>query len=381
MEQTEARPGAERRLVLGFDAGCMTCSDLARRIEEMVSDKLEVRSLHDPQMAHWRKQAMGEEAPWAPTLVEVEPDGVEVWTGRRMGLVLASKLGLVATWRVMQVLGEMRATLKGAGSPGIGAGALTRGQFLKGLGGATVAMSLLSGVAAIPALANVQQSSVTSQGTLAQRKTIEDSVRSSRQYRSATRRAGLRFHFKRAEFAVNEALGVGAVVVVAKAAGGGRAAIATFFTDLEDSAIVFDSCTVQTKVGNARKVTHYENDERLTSLTFEDGWILLPDGRKIAYKQFEQESEQLGRQMTVPSAQTKVVVRARYCKNGCCRGSFDWCMFITRLQCTAMGAVNFWLGLACRYIRAYSNSKRAGCNAYATDRCYRLNRCGCPYMR
>ena len=47
MESVQADPGG-RKLVLGFDAGCATCSDLAKRIEEAVGDKLEIRSLRDP---------------------------------------------------------------------------------------------------------------------------------------------------------------------------------------------------------------------------------------------------------------------------------------------------------------------------------------------
>ena len=41
-----------RRLVLGFDAGCMTCSGLAEKIEDRVGDRIEVRSLNDPVMDH-----------------------------------------------------------------------------------------------------------------------------------------------------------------------------------------------------------------------------------------------------------------------------------------------------------------------------------------
>ena len=52
-----------RRLVLGFDAGCLTCSNLARQIRERVGDKLEVRSLRDPRVELWRKGALGEDAP------------------------------------------------------------------------------------------------------------------------------------------------------------------------------------------------------------------------------------------------------------------------------------------------------------------------------
>ncbi len=84
MQQTGMRPG--RRLVLGFDAGCFTCSELARKIEDAVGEKLEVRSLNDPMMDHWRKEVFGEEAPWAPTLIEVEGGTVRAWTGVRMGV-------------------------------------------------------------------------------------------------------------------------------------------------------------------------------------------------------------------------------------------------------------------------------------------------------
>lgn len=52
MEETNTRNGDRRRLVLGFDAGCMTCSGLAKSIEEAVGDRLEIRSLTDPMMEH-----------------------------------------------------------------------------------------------------------------------------------------------------------------------------------------------------------------------------------------------------------------------------------------------------------------------------------------
>ena len=84
MEQTG---DAGRRLVLGFDAGCMTCSGLAKRLEDRVGDRIEVRSLNDPVMDHWRREVFGEDAPWAPTLVEVEHGEVRAWTGIRMAPV------------------------------------------------------------------------------------------------------------------------------------------------------------------------------------------------------------------------------------------------------------------------------------------------------
>jgi hypothetical protein len=146
------KDGETRRLVLGFDAGCMTCSELARRIEERVGNKIEVLSLNDPFMARWREQALGKDAPWVPTLVEVEGDAIRAWTGVRMGARLSHALGPLATWRVMQVLGEANDELRLVDSVAArAASGLTRGQFLKGVGGAAVAVSILGGTGKLPA--------------------------------------------------------------------------------------------------------------------------------------------------------------------------------------------------------------------------------------
>ena len=63
MEETNIQPVEGRGLVLGFDAGCMTCSELALRIEDRVGDRVEVRSLNDPMMDRWRGEIFGEDAP------------------------------------------------------------------------------------------------------------------------------------------------------------------------------------------------------------------------------------------------------------------------------------------------------------------------------
>lgn len=142
------RDQGARRLVLGFDGGCATCTDLAKRIEERVGDKLEVRSLHHPQVEHWRGQALGEGAPWAPTFFEVGgARGVKAWTGPYMAIRLARTLGPVFTWRLMRILGEVGVPkVATVGSPIAGGGdvGMSRGQFLKGLGGAAFALGLAS---------------------------------------------------------------------------------------------------------------------------------------------------------------------------------------------------------------------------------------------
>ena len=131
------------KLILGFDGGCLTCSNLATRIREQVGDQLEIRSLHEPQVEHWRKQALGEDAPWAPTLVEIKDGKVRAWTGWRMGLNLSRRLGPVATWQVIQILGEAKTaqnTRLADSEPPV---SISRGRFIKGVAGAAVAMSVL----------------------------------------------------------------------------------------------------------------------------------------------------------------------------------------------------------------------------------------------
>lgn len=144
----------ESRLVLGFDSGCMICSGLALRIEEQVGEKLEVMSLRDHRVEQWRKIALGEDAPWAPTLIEVKGLKVRAWTGWQMAVQLGRFLGPVATWRIMQALGEVGAVPKIEDSrvveklPERAAEAvvgMSRGQFLKGAAGAAVAMGVISG--------------------------------------------------------------------------------------------------------------------------------------------------------------------------------------------------------------------------------------------
>lgn len=129
------------RLVLGFDGGCLSCSMLAEHIKEQVGDKLEIKSLRDPQVQGWRKETLGEDAPWAPTLVEVHgEEASRAWTGLRMGAALTRRLGPADTWRVMQAIGEMRPTKES-----LIPGGFSRGQFLTGVGGAALAMTMLSG--------------------------------------------------------------------------------------------------------------------------------------------------------------------------------------------------------------------------------------------
>jgi hypothetical protein len=222
VEGTNTRNGDGRRLVLGFDAGCMTCSELARRIEERVGDKVEVRSLNDPMMDHWRGEVFGEDAPWAPTLVELNGGPVKAWTGVRMGARLSRALGPIATWRVMQVLGEANADLELADSAAVGAvSGFSRGQFLKGVGGAAVAVSILSGTGRLAAAraASVRYEDISGQELLKVARTVmsrEDVANvTARAWRDGVRSGGAvdaEFINAGRERAVIEAIDLGEVV-------------------------------------------------------------------------------------------------------------------------------------------------------------------------
>ena len=63
MRSIGAGPDGEQRLVLGFDAGCAKCSDMALQIREQVGDEIEVLSLSDYLVQDWRERGLGKDAP------------------------------------------------------------------------------------------------------------------------------------------------------------------------------------------------------------------------------------------------------------------------------------------------------------------------------
>ena len=202
-----------KELILGFDAGCSTCSGLATRIEERVGSKLVIRNLRDPELMQWRREALGEAAPWAPTLFEVEGGKVRAWAGMKMGLALSRRLGPKDTWRVMQILGEIGVAPRLQDTSVLEAlpvrtqeavAGISRGQFLKGVGGAAVAASLLSGGLSLPSSALAQTTS--SSGTLEQQTLTRSIVRNSRQFlalKTQQEQVGAVFPFAQAKITVS----------------------------------------------------------------------------------------------------------------------------------------------------------------------------------
>lgn len=143
-------------LVLGFDAGCGTCSDIATQIKRQVSDKLDVENLGSPKLMEWSQRVFGRETRWTPTLFEVEENDVKAWTGWRMSLALSRRLGPLDTLRVVRVLAQFRGASPVPVKEMDVAEGLSRGQFLKGAGGLTLTAALASSAIFAPSPATAQ---------------------------------------------------------------------------------------------------------------------------------------------------------------------------------------------------------------------------------
>lgn len=90
--------------ILAFDAGCRSCTDVVDRVRASTNGKLDTAGLTEPRIRRWRQQALGEDAPWAPTLLAVDGDEVHAWTGPALSLRLVRLLGMVDSARVVRAL-------------------------------------------------------------------------------------------------------------------------------------------------------------------------------------------------------------------------------------------------------------------------------------
>lgn len=145
------------RWVLGFDGGCIACTDLARRIEALSEGRLTARHLREPEVHRWRMQTLGVDAPWTPTLFAVAEGRVRAW--RRLGMAwqLGRLLGPAKMWRIARLLGESGAPADAAPDPG-------RRRFLRTVGGAALGLAVLSGTKALtPLAAGAQGEQITAE--------------------------------------------------------------------------------------------------------------------------------------------------------------------------------------------------------------------------
>ncbi len=102
------------QLVLGFDAACGKCSDMAKQIKRDAGPVLDIVPLRSPQMVSWR-EAIFEEPPFVPTLVRVDPNGEakDAWIGWKIGPVLGAEMGPQKAASALRNIGEMRIASNG----------------------------------------------------------------------------------------------------------------------------------------------------------------------------------------------------------------------------------------------------------------------------
>ncbi|MGP3962210.1 hypothetical protein ACTWPT_40085 [Nonomuraea sp. 3N208] len=99
---------ADIRWILAFDASCGRCRGLAEQVKHIGEHRLEIMPLAHPDVVAWREQALGESAPYAPTLIRVGDGGVRAWAGGDMAIRLAAHLGIRGTYSLLRTLGENR---------------------------------------------------------------------------------------------------------------------------------------------------------------------------------------------------------------------------------------------------------------------------------
>ena len=368
----------DHRLVLGFDAGCVTCSDLAKRVEEGAGEGLEVRSLYDPQVMHWREQTLGKDAPWAPTLIEiVGEDDAKAWTSSvRMGAALARRLGPAATWRVLRVLGESRGSEDIAlpKAPTSSASSVTEGisrrQLLRGgLAGALVGISTLSGAGPLASRAVAAENAagagsvlLRSTGTSSQQEKAKAAVRSSGQFKGLT--ADSRQNLSSATVKVQENYALVALPF-GKPAIGRKITAANFFVDLRRGTVGSYSRLELLPISKDKlKTRYFEDDQLLKDLTIEEtpaGTMVTSDGRRMTpaefYSRLSTEAGTVGAARPSP----RVVGCATAISILCGTGGGIYCVAV----CTGIGIVDIPAGVGCGLICAIISS--VGCTA-ATNR-------------
>lgn len=128
-----------RRWVLGFDGGCGTCNHLAQQLVELSEGKLTAQNLRSPKVQPWREQALGSDAPWAPTLFAVDGVTGRAWTGTGLITRLGRLVGPQKLWKIATIVGGLMDPQAGPASPA------RRTVVRQGLVGMAAAFALLNG--------------------------------------------------------------------------------------------------------------------------------------------------------------------------------------------------------------------------------------------
>lgn len=129
------------RWIIAFDASCGACREISAVVSRACADRLEVLPLTHRDVQRWRAEALGADAPWAPTLLRVDEGRAHAWTGPRMALPLFRRLGLRSTFSVIGALGDLPGRAEAGGDEA--ETGVSRKQFLRFGIGAGVAGGLL----------------------------------------------------------------------------------------------------------------------------------------------------------------------------------------------------------------------------------------------
>ncbi len=138
----------DTRWLLAFDASCGTCRQISAAVAKASEGRLEVLPLTNTDVERWRQEALGADAPPAPTLLKVRLDNASAWTGPGMILPLIRQLGPRATLRVLQSLGWLRHQAAGHPLAHLEDNGIGRKAFLRlGAGAAVAAGMMIAGKA------------------------------------------------------------------------------------------------------------------------------------------------------------------------------------------------------------------------------------------
>lgn len=143
----DATPTVRDGNYLGYDASCGQCSEIATVLHSELGDRVTVMPLRSDSMQNWRRELLGDNAKWGPTLVTVKNgEPVRGKVGWKMGPALTKSLGVVAALRALSVIGgNQMASKSPAGRPSnIPLSHLTRKSFMFG-SSVVVAAGILAG--------------------------------------------------------------------------------------------------------------------------------------------------------------------------------------------------------------------------------------------
>ncbi len=284
--------------VLAFDGLCHTCTTMARQVELIADGRLTVKSLHSRQVIAWREQALGENPPRIPTLLAVNDANVRAWTHLAMGWRLARLVGPRKVWQISNILAEIGRPRAAAYDPG-------RRRFVKALGGAAVALSILSGAKLFsPEVARGASSGgqtsglppfayqVTRQGELrgtglatSQARALIATVRGSARCRGVAAQlpAGFALDTQAAVVSIGDSALLTAPVLHNGQDGGGGMSVVI---DRRSGAVLEALGYVAEDVGGNKHVRVFNGTTQMADLTLDGegivarGWALQPDGTR-----------------------------------------------------------------------------------------------------